>query len=215
MTPLRAHAAGAFKWACRRDFLIMAASAVAMKVADVALDKMVVDPLLEEPVRDPFVSTVVPMVMLAAYGHARQKAALARWQAGGDVVASLPEIDAEKRHAVLDFSGDRARYAAVGEGLSVFAGDVVGRPVVEAPDPVYGRFVYYRAAAVAESRAPALMSCAGQIGGRTVRYLSLMLPTGRGVVSIGYPESEWPTAARPVSARPNGGPQSLGISATI
>jgi len=201
----------------RRRFIGLAgatATYLAMRSVEEVAVRTVLDPMLEEA-RDPFVSTDIPLSLLDSTGHQRQRAAFARWREGMDVAGMLPEIDAEARHAVLDFSGDRARYAVVGAGLSVFARDVVGRPVAEAPDPGYGAFVYRRAAVVAGSRAPALKSCSGQIGGRTVRYLSLMLPTPCGVVSVGYPESEWPTAARPVSARPNGGRPSLGISATI
>lgn len=190
------------------------------------LGQGVVDPIMEpvasrvsealygSDVSEPFVYTKHPWQLLPS-AHRRQQAANAMWLDGQDIENRISEVDPGGMHAVITFKGDRPRYVRVGKGLSVLPGEVVGRPVVEAPTPAYGRFVYERAASCYYGMKPLFHACFGPIGGKHVNYLSLMLPTATGVVSVGYPSSEWPGEVRPASARRDEGPRSRGTDATI
>jgi hypothetical protein len=185
-------------------------------VAGVAGERVLIDPLFAEDDRDPWRATIFPWELFQTDAAPRQRASYAAWRAGQDVVAMLPDIDPAGCHAVISFAAQQARYSVVGHGLTVFDRSMAaGRPVISSPDGHYGRFVYNRAADCLVSGKPALVTCFGPAGDRTIQYLSLMLPVGLEVVSIGYPDREWTAAARPTSGRPGAATWSRRTVATI
>lgn len=208
----------------RRAFIRTGAAFVAGLLADQIAERLVIDPAIETAEalagagpRDPFVATDF-IALFEQHAAPRQLAALAAWRDGRNVVAELPALDPDGMHAVIAFDGPRARYEVFGRGLSVLpAGDVVGRPIIAEPDPAYGRFVHNRAATCYAAQRWTFDSCFGRVAGRTepVRYLSLMLPIGDRVVSVGFPSTEWPPAARRASGRPGATPSPLRTGATI
>lgn len=187
------------------------------EIARVAGERIVLGPILDPLLAQPpvqFAHKDRDIDLVGAEGHRRQTDALSLYRAGEDVEAALPRIDPLHRFAILDFTDTDARYAAIGGGLAVFSGDYVGRPVLESPDRDYGRFVYIRAARCLLSGHPSFALCYGHVGSRAVCYLSLMLPVGQRLISIGYPDHEWPRAVRPSSVRPGAASPSRGTSAT-
>jgi len=185
-------------------------------IAGVASERVLIDPLFAEEDRDPWHATIFPWALFQTDAAPRQRAGYAAWRAGQNVVAMLPDIDPAGCHAVISFAAPQARYSVVGHGLTVFDRSMaVGRPVISSPDGHYGRFVYNRAADCLLSGKPALATCFGRSSARTIQYLSLMLPIGLEVVSIGYPDREWTAAARPTSEHPGAATWSRRTVATI
>ncbi|SDF84086.1 hypothetical protein SAMN05660686_02495 [Thalassobaculum litoreum DSM 18839] len=182
---------------------LAAATWVACRAVEEVVFDTAKDLVTPERVAEPFVGNDI-MALFTKYASRSQMEAFRRWDAGEDVVDSLGEICEDRRYAVIDFSNSTAVYSRVGERLSVLNPGTVGAPVVDAPTPEYGRFVYSRALAVRMSGRPSFMSCAGRLPGRSglVSYAALMLPSGAHVVSIGQPSA--PAAGDRVTARRDG-----------
>lgn len=176
----------------------MACRAVEEVVFDTAKDLV-----MPEPVVEPFTGKDI-WPLFTKYASRSQMEAFQRWNAGEEVVDILGEICEDRRFAVIDFSRTTAVYSNVGERLSVLGAGAVGTPVVQAPTPEYGRFVYQRAAEVFLDQRASYMSCAGRLPGRKgmISYAALMLPCRNQVVSIGQPAA--PSAGDRVTARRDG-----------
>lgn len=193
----------------RRTVLRTVGAFTAGLFADQIAERFILDPALEtaealagDGPSDPFVATDF-RTLFDQHAAPRQRAAFAAWEQGADVVAAVPELDPDGMHAVIEFAGRRARYVTFGHGLSVAdPAQVVGRAVGDTPTRAYGDFVYNRAAACYAAGRWSFDSCYGWLAGQSTatRYLSLMLPCGDHVVSVGFPEHEWPAPARPASA---------------
>lgn len=190
----------------RRTFVTASVTSVtwmACRAAEEVVFDTAKDLVMPEPVVEPFTGTDI-WELFTKYASRAQMEAFQRWDAGEDVVGILGEICEDRRYAVIDFSRTTAVYSHVGERLSVLGAGAVGTPVVQAPTPEYGRFVYQRAAEVFLDKRPSYMSCAGRLPGRKgmISYAALMLPCRNQVVSIGQPAGS--SSGDRVTARQDG-----------
>ncbi|MFX4223513.1 MAG: hypothetical protein ACMVO3_22575 [Thalassobaculum sp.] len=175
----------------RRNFVAIGLGVTAWVASEVAKEVLfdtAKEIVAAEPVVEPFVESNL-MPLFDRYASASQRAALAAWEDGVDVIDRLGEICEDRRYAVIDFGRERASYCHVGSDLSVINPGMVGTPVLQAPTPEYGHFVFRRAKAVWMSGTPAFAACAGRLTGKrpAVNYTALMLPVGDRVVSVGKP----------------------------
>lgn len=165
----------------RRDMLIMGLSAVAMKAADVAFDKLVVDPVLDRKIVDSYRVTGLDFGRLYTHGNPLQQAAFEAWKAG----QALPWF-AETRSTMtykgpdgeqwIDWQGEEAALLLWGMGQPR------NIPMRKQADPAFGSWAEKRLAA-ARNQQPHMVRITGRImraNGQEVEhsYSILHLPYG-------------------------------------
>lgn len=183
MTPLRSLLPAArerIERLSRRDVLIMGASAVAMKGADIAFDKLVVDPLLERRVVESYRATQQDIKHMARFGSPQQFAALEAWRLGTD----LPWF-AEDRSTDTYVGPDGGQWVErQGEEVARLLWGRPHRkhiPLREQPDQAFGTWVERRMVDMRNLRQPAFLKIGGKVersDGETVeqRYSTLLTP---------------------------------------
>lgn len=180
----------------RRDVVIMGASAIAMKVADVALDKLVVDPLLDRKMVETYRATPLSMARLATHGGPIQHAALDAWK----LRTPLPWF-ARTRSTMtyrgpdggqwIDWQGEEASLLLWGREHPRWM------PMRQQPDPAFGAWAAKRLEAFRGAEEPAFYRVAGKVeraDGQQVEqsYSVLMLPFADGRVQT--TSVRWPSA---------------------
>lgn len=166
----------------RRDVLMLAGSAVAMKAADIAFDKLVVDPILDRKVVESYRATPLSMTRLETHGGPIQKAALEAWQ----MRTGLPWF--ARTRSTMTYKGpDGAQWVDwQGEEASLLLwgrGHPRRVPMRQQPDPMFGAWAAKRLEAFRGSEQPAFVRVSGRVeraDGQQVEqsYSVLMLPAG-------------------------------------
>lgn len=159
----------------RRDFLIMGASAIVMKAADVAFDKLVVDPAMDaaaaaDPV--PHMRMDLGMREFDRLASPEQKATLHALHAG----STVPDFAAERCTELAERDGDIWVDRQGGEVSRILWGRPVFGRMADRPDKTFGRWRAECIRAAARRTEPTFELVRAVVDGRAHRYTALVVP---------------------------------------